>query len=769
MAADLRVIAVRVPSPLRAPCPVTLVVTIENAGSDPASPAPFAVAIEAGGVSNEQPFRADFVTVVEDVEVQHLGPGSRAEIAVRVSIPCSSATLVRIRADVDVFHQIANNAHSAPPYVLSAPVTYTSWLVTTMRIGLEDSSGIVTFDPVALCPDKTLVAEVTVTNRGCVASPASTLDVTLEDPGTGPVPVVLQHRKVPLPPLTGSSLQVLRFRTPPAAAIGSGVLTVRAVVTPLSASPLQCDATTLSAIVTRPIGVGAPPRVSLAVGGAGSIVPGEVPSLDWSIQNDCADIGAASVRILFGGAATSIFSGSRTIGLRSTVGAQVAAPDVSIPAAIEIAFWIVGVKTLTLEIQGSGLNPGPYRATVALVVRPEPVGAAWWTFGAAPGSPLTTGVAPPFWKMSYRYSGSFTNFGTASMSLTSLDALEHPTDVTGTGSDRSLSPSPQVTGISATAGARIAAAWVTMQDWQWLALPFYVEVGPQSRTFNYTARFSVVDAFGNAYGPFAAGSLAIIVGVSVNKVASRDAALAFMSMGFVLVAGAAVVQIVGGYPIGTIIAIVLLAIAWTFFIIATFFGVDAMDPPVPEFGRRRHGEALTEWRVPAELETSRYPGLRAFGMLLFRMHRALSAVREARGRAWAAFIEGDDREHAAQRRTAHDGLRTLRRIVDALESAAAEGQSEWNEIQHESGLTGRGATAISRDELVASTRRLAERIELDTANYAVFERLFAHLDDERLAQLTAPRDPLDLVGTVALLRIRVDAIAADLAQQEYTR
>ena len=766
MAADLRVVAVRVPSPLRAPCPVTLVVTIENAGSDPASPAPFAVAIEVGGVSNEEPFRADFVTVVEDVEVQHLGPGAHADVAVRVSIPCSSATLVQIRADVDVFHQIANNAHSASPYVLSAPVTYTAWLVTSMRVGLEDSSGNVTFDPAALCPDKTLVAEVTVTNRGCVASPASTLDVALEDPGTGPMPVVLQHRKVPLPPLTGSALQPLRFRTPPAAAIGSGVLTVRAVVTPLSASPPQCNAATLSAIVTLPIAVRGPPRAALSVGGIGSIVPGEVPSLDWSIQNDCADIGTASVRILYGAAATSIFSTSLPIGLRSTAGAQVTAPNVSIPAAIANDFWSVGGKTLTLEIQGSGIDPGPYRATAVLVVRPEPVNAAWWAFGAAPGSPLTVGVAPPFWKNSYRFTGTFTNFGTAPMSLTSLVALEHPTDVTGTGSDRTLSATFSVTGITAAPGARIATAWDTIQNWRWIELPFYEEVGPRSRTFNYTARFSVVDAFGNAYGPIAAGSLSIIVGVSVVKIFNDTVAITFVTIGFVFLAAAAIAAAIGGYAI--IAAIALLLVAWGWFIAATLIGADAMDPPVPEFGRHSAGQALTEWRVPAEYETSRYPGLRAFGSLLLRLARAFSAVKEARGRAWAAFIDGDDAEQAAQRRGAHKGLRNLRRIVDALENAAAEGQGEWNDIRRELNFEHRAA-AISRDELVAATQRLAETIKIDAASYAVFDRLFAHLDDERLAKLIAPSDPPDLVRVAALLRASGDAIAADLAQREYTR
>jgi hypothetical protein len=768
MSADLRVVAVKVPSPLRAPCPVTFVVTIENAGSDPASPAPFAVAIEIDGQSGEGAIRADFVTIVQDVEVQQLGPGARADIAVRVSIPCSSANPLGIRADVDVFHQIANNAHSASPFVLSAPVTYTSWLVTTVRVGLEDTSGVVTFDPPVLCPDKTLVAEVRVENRGCVPSPASRLDVTLEDPGMGPVPTVLQHQKVPLPPLTGFSLQVLRFRTPPAAAAGSGVLTVRAVVTPLSTSPLQCDAATLRAIVTRPIAAGGPPRASLSVGGLGSVVPGEIPSLEWSLQNDCADIGTASVVISFGPAATPIFTDSQAIGLRSTVGSQVMAANISIPPAIANAFWTVGTKTLTLEIRGSGLDPGPYRATAPLVVRPELVGAGWWTFFTAPGT-VSGGPPAALWKSPYQFGGAFSNFGAAPMSLTSLDALEHPTDVTGTASDRSLTSSGSATGISVAPGSRIVAAWDTMQDWQWIALPFYVEVGPQSRTFEYTARCSLVDAFGNAYGPIAVGFLRITVTVSGNKLASLINALGFMSLGFIFTAAAVVAQIVGGYPYGTIAAIAMLAVAWGFFIAATFQGADAMDPPVPEFDRRRSGETLSEWRLPAELETSRYPGLRAFGSLLFRMQGALSAVKQARGRAWAAFIDGDDAELALQRRAAHGGLRTLRRIVDALDSAAAEeGHGEWNEIRRELRLE-QHVAALSRDELVAGTQRLAEQIGLDAASYAVFDRFFAHLDDERLAKLIAPSQPVDLVRVAASLRASVDAIAADLSQREYTR
>jgi hypothetical protein len=761
MAADLRVVAVRLPSPLVSPCPVTLVVTIENAGSDPASRAPFAVGIEVGGVSNEEPFRADFFTVVDDVEVQQLGPGRRVDVAVRVSIPCHFSISVKLRAEVDVFRQVANNAHTAAPFVLTAFVTRTGWLVTSLRVGLEDSSGIVSFDPVALCPDKTLLAEVTVASRGCYPSLPATLEVTLEDPGTGPVPVVLQSQKLPLPgiPVSGSSLKLVRFRTPRANAIGSGVLSVRAVVSSLPSAFLQCNTSTLSALATLPIAVGGPPRLALSVGGVGSVVPGEVPTLIWSIQNDCSDIGTASVQILFGAPPVAIVSESLPLGLRSSAGKEVMASSISIPAANANDFWSVGAKTLTLEIRGSGLDPGPYRATTALVVRPEPVDATWWSFGAVPTA---------FWKTSYRFTGSFTNRGTAAMSLTALDALEHPTDVVGTGSDRTLTPVPAVTGVSTAAGARVAAAWVGFQNWQWIILPFYDETGPRSRTFNCTARFSAVDAFGNVYGRIDAGPLAVAVSVSPGKLVMRDGALIFIMAGLVLLVAGAVFIAQGNYvSIGFGIAMLLLA--WAAFITATFFGASAMDPPVPEFGRPRAGDGLTEWQVPDQFATSRYPGLRALGPLLFRLERALRAVEEARARAWAAFLDGDDSEQVTQRGAAHAGLRRLQRILDALENAAAEAQGEWEEIRRELGLERGMGPRISHEQLVAATRDLARRVDLSAENYAVFGDVLRGLDDERLASLLDAGDPLDLVRAVAVLRACVDLVAADVAEREYTR
>ena len=55
------------------------------------------------------------------------------------------------------------------------------WLVATLRVGISDSAGMVTFEPDGFCPGKPVVAEVTVENQGCSASKATTTEVTLED------------------------------------------------------------------------------------------------------------------------------------------------------------------------------------------------------------------------------------------------------------------------------------------------------------------------------------------------------------------------------------------------------------------------------------------------------------------------------------------------------------------------------------------------------------------------------------------------------------
>ena len=170
------------------------------------------------------------------------------------------------------------------------------------------------------------------------------------------------------------------------------------------ANPDQCDRAQLDARIVKPFAVGGPPQLTLSVGGAGAIRPGEVPSLSWRVHNDCSDIGSADVKILFGGPPTQLYGTTVAIPVRSTVGEDLDPSRVMVPMSIASTFWSVGVKTLDLEVTGNGADPGPYHISVPLNVVPEPIDATWWTW-----DPPLGGVFLNLWKQTYLVTGSFNN------------------------------------------------------------------------------------------------------------------------------------------------------------------------------------------------------------------------------------------------------------------------------------------------------------------------------------------------------------------------
>jgi hypothetical protein len=82
VSADLKVVDVVLPpGPLRAPCPVVVVVKVRNDGNDSAVPVPYDVTIQTG-VSDAP--SATFEVLVTDPEDQALSPGREIDVPVRV-------------------------------------------------------------------------------------------------------------------------------------------------------------------------------------------------------------------------------------------------------------------------------------------------------------------------------------------------------------------------------------------------------------------------------------------------------------------------------------------------------------------------------------------------------------------------------------------------------------------------------------------------------------------------------------------------------------
>src|SRR5262245_31045473 len=113
MPSDLRVLAVRLPSPPRADCQLIAVVTVVNDGSDAADGPDFDVTIQVRAVA-EQPILSTFSAIVNTPEEARLAPGRRIDVSVSVRLPCGMPS-VFLSTQADTMNRVPNNAHSAPP------------------------------------------------------------------------------------------------------------------------------------------------------------------------------------------------------------------------------------------------------------------------------------------------------------------------------------------------------------------------------------------------------------------------------------------------------------------------------------------------------------------------------------------------------------------------------------------------------------------------------------------------------------------------------
>lgn len=759
MSADLTVRSIRLPSPLRAPCPSVILVEVENIGNDPADPAPWDVTIDIfSGETLLDRFEAEVTTP----EGQRLFPGSTITVAVTVQFPCVSP--VDLEVTVDLRQQVSNNQRSAPS-VRRPGLTPTAapWLVTTLSVSMANAAGVHTLDPVALCPGKMVTARVTIQNEGCATSQPCTVEVALEDPRIGPVPTTLTtiaYQAPALPP-GSNDVQVINLPTPRSAAGTSGFLNIRATADAKFENPDQCDRRTLQQLITKPFGAGAAPRPELEFRGGNSIRPGQVPALTWRLHNDCTEIGTAEVRIRFGTARTDLLVPRRQfmIRLRSTIGQDllpshltIPLPTVTVPSPLAAEFWAIGTKTIELEVVGDGPEPGPYRISVPFTVLPEPIDATWWTW-----SPIPTA----FWKTGYTVTGTFTNRSLAGMSLSALTALEHPTDVVGTAQDRSIAPSQRVPTISFGAGASAVFTWSRFQSWTWLAAPTFFEVGPRARAFTYTANFAITDDFGNSYTSAASMSITVPVSVDSGKIFYFESGTTLVTIGMGVLA-LAVVLLIQGWP-SVIGAAIAAGIAMVFIILGMLFLYAANDPPIPDF--REGDRQLVDprlWTIP-EMEDEKFHALRTLALILARLVSARVRALHYRDRAWAAFLDGDDATLTRFRTGARRELETLRRLVRACVDTADEAHEEFEEI------LSHVESPPSLEELRTSTDRFADELHLsERERKLVYERLDS-VDAEQLhySYEYARREGLRAVGVT--VRSIYERTAAELAQAEYLR
>lgn len=641
MACDLQIAGIHLPATPVGACATSVTVDVVNAGADPAHlPVPMMVCLDIHAQPDGP--AAVHYTLATRAEAPSIQPGAtRSFTFTAVRFPCAATATVTATADCQA--TVPNNARSAPSLSVFVPkIGAVPWLLSSLRVGLRSSTGHVNWAPAQLCPGAQCVAELSIRNAGCAAAPASVSTLELLD-GAGQS---LAAMKLPTAAIAAGATAVLQFVTTlPLTAAGAS-LSLRGCADSTGVVLGQCDLTQACATTTLPLAsAGGAPVLTFTA--ARPIFPGEAVALSWQMQNFCADIGLATARVYYQG--TLLYTSVPiAVGLQAT--AAGAAIEFKPVASVAASFYKAGQSKLTLEVTGSGSDPGPYTATALVTVVLEPVSANWVFTMPAPGA-----AAFP-WKAPYVVSGRLSNPAHAAMVPSSVVLDE----VASVGSPVARIASPAIGSV--VPGAFGTAIWSLMQTWSWLAPGVWTPIGPLTAGFTYTVTFAMQDEYGNAYPPSTSASTFVAITVAASKIAFASVAKVFFAIGSTLV-------VLGFLAIAGIVTIyasgVFFAAAGVAFTLSAGFGLAALDPPVPDFDYQR----IVPTRLPvlpAELHARSLaaPLLPLFG-LLARINEFTTVMTATEARLIAARI---DRDHGAMT-LQRDEFKALR---DALIAAAQQ-------------------------------------------------------------------------------------------------
>jgi hypothetical protein len=517
MPSDLTVTSITTPTDIFSPCLNNRIdVEIINVGNQPA-PLPIPVCLQVTA-NPDAPFVTEHMAFIRGLEGSALPPGGKATISFNAAIPC--AATVSIKAVADCGHSVPNNAHTNPGNSIVITPTPVAWLESDLRVGIQAPNGAITWNPSVLCPGSPLVIEARVTNKGCANAPAFMTELRISDEQG------MQTLSAPFNTglLAGTSI-TRQFN---AIVANSGTFPgqnwsmvfdfwadIGGVVLP------QCDSLGLcKTIAVGVIATSGAPFVTFTVDKP--VHPGEEPSITWKVQNSCADLGSLTARVKLSG--TVIFTGSAIpVGVQASGGESgKIIQRTSIPPNIADALWKIGDHQLDLELASSVAGPLALTASAMMRVVPENVSRFWWSWG-------TVGRIAS-WKRTYEVDGTLTNKGQfAKMTPTSVTFTETPETPPGT--PRIFPADSPLMEKEPTAPLIVSVSGL-FKNWTWTAGPDWTISGSLSRTFVYTATFTLEDEFGN---PYPAQAPTAILRMTVAVQASKTA-LARQANGFALLA-----------------------------------------------------------------------------------------------------------------------------------------------------------------------------------------------------------------------------------------
>jgi hypothetical protein len=747
MPCDLVVDAIILPSTVSAPCPTRVEVRVRNLGPDPAL-YPISVCL-AVLVDQETLFDRWLFGGISGAEGQSLAPNQTASAIFQVAFPCQTQSWLRAEADcarrnpgIPPYHGVPGNLATNPSMTIPVmAIALVPWLFTELRVGLQDTSGAITWDPAQLCANQSVVVDVTVANRGCGAAGPSETELNIAAPAPqGPVASVRWPTGLLTSGATASYRYVLAVPAPAPAQ-----LAFRACADVGGVVAGQCNTSGLCRATTVPVssGVGSP-LLTLAVDAP--VRPGETPSVTWEVRNDCSDLGSITAEVSFAG--TRLHPSPVPIPIAPLASHRESNQPLTVPPAAN-ALWLIGPHQLDLQVTGTGANAGPFNANAQLQVIGEPVAPSWWSWG---------GFTVPWTRGGVGFSvlGTLTNRSTfASMTPSAVEVNEHlSTDPDATNDVLRPADTTPLPSIPPMGVATLGLQGLLSKTWEWIDPVTFDISGPLSQTWEYTAVFTLVDQFGNGYPAQTSPTLSVTVSVSAIKLGFENLAFGELVLAGILLAAAAV-ALRGGNPFA---AAGLAVAGWASWGLAIWHVAQANDPPVPDF---QYDEPVNvaPSAFPFDRETAPESLLPLFTVidLVERTRAAYAAMVKIHAKILGAHVDRATQALQAQSSAYEQALAVLRAAAEQLPNAAGE-----------------AAAAIDRDPLF-DPERLAEEAEglRRAAPGAELEDAWrdAGLSDEALRDLQQRMAQIESLPPPRQGLLRVAAAVqrlADAAEEEAT-
>ena len=345
---DLQVAGIQIPNVVVAACPSTVTVDVINVGNTPASLAkPMTVCLDIHTSPEGPP--AAHLSVETPPESPPILPGNVQTFTFSdVQFPCALTAFVKATADCK--GTVPNNVRTAPTLEIFVPkIDAVPWLWTSLVVGLEDSTGTITWSPGGLCAGGKCVAKVSIRNAGCAVAVASVTTLELLDGAGASIALLKQNT----PPILPGATSVVQFTTVlPSAAAGNRIKVIgcadsKGVVTPQCNLVHACDQVTLPLSTTSTA-----PKVTFSA--SRPIFPGEAVPIRGGCRTS-AQTSARSPRRFVQG--TVVYTSTQIpVGLQAADGEDVDIGPIAAPS-----FYKEGVSKLTIEIKGTGTDQGRTR------------------------------------------------------------------------------------------------------------------------------------------------------------------------------------------------------------------------------------------------------------------------------------------------------------------------------------------------------------------------------------------------------------------------